>query len=300
MRFQVSHITHYDYDFNVTLSQQLLYLTPRSFTFQQCQSHQLVIDPLPAERQQNQDYFGNITDYFSIQTPHKTLTVSSYTEVQLLPRLTLDVMQNSRPWESVRDELQLEYVKNAEAHAYLFSSPNVACSDALAEYARQSFTPGKQLVPAAFDLTQRIFSEFEFDPNATDVGTPLSQVLANKRGVCQDFSHLMIGCLRSIGLACRYVSGYILTKPPEGQPKLIGSDASHAWVSLYSPVYGWVDFDPTNNCLVQHEHITVAWGRDFSDVSPMRGVVLGGGAHSLDVSVTVEPIDIPPQDQLSS
>lgn len=289
MRFQVSHITHYDYDFNVTLSQQFLHLTPRSCTFQQCQSHQLVIDPLPEERQQNLDYFGNITDYFSIQTPHQTLTVSSYTEVQLLPRLTLDVMQNSRAWESVRDELKLEYVKNVEAHAYLFPSPHIACSDALADYARQSFTPGQQLIPAAFNLTQRIFTEFEFDPTATDVGTPLSQVLANKRGVCQDFAHFMIGCLRSIGLACRYVSGYILTKPPEGQPKLIGSDASHAWVSLYSPVYGWVDFDPTNNCLVQHEHITVAWGRDFSDVSPIRGVVLGGGAHSLDVSVTVEP-----------
>lgn len=289
MRFQVSHITHYDYDFNVTLSQQLLHLTPRSFTFQQCQSHALVIEPVPDERQQNQDYFGNITDYFAIQTPHQTLTVSSFTEVQLLPRPTLEIMQHSRTWESVRDELKLEYVKNADAHAYLFPSPHITCSDALADYARQSFTPGQQLIPAAFALTQRIFNEFEFDPTATDVGTPLSQVLANKRGVCQDFAHFMIGCLRSIGLACRYVSGYILTKPPEGQPKLIGSDASHAWVSLYSPVYGWVDFDPTNNCLVQHEHITVAWGRDFSDVSPMRGVVLGGGAHSLDVSVTVEP-----------
>jgi len=289
MRYQVSHITSYQYESAVTLSQQLLHLTPRSFRYQTCLSHRLDINPLADERQQNQDYFGNITDYFSIQVPHQELTVSSYTEVELSPRPTLDMLNNSRPWESVRDELRLDYLKNSEAHAYLFPSTKVACSDALAEFARESFTPNQLLIPAAYNLTQRIFNEFDFDPHATDVSTPLAEVLQNRRGVCQDFSHLMIGCLRSIGLACRYVSGYILTTPPEGQQKLVGSDASHAWVSVYSPMYGWIDFDPTNNCLVQDEHVTVAWGRDFSDVSPMRGVVLGGGAHSLDVSVSVEP-----------
>lgn len=139
-------------------------------------------------------------------------------------------------------------------------------------------------------LTQKIYTEFEFDPQATDISTPLDTVLEGRRGVCQDFAHLMIGALRSMGLACRYVSGYILTHPPAGQPRMIGADASHAWLSVYCPVYGWVDFDPTNNCLVQQEHITVAWGRDFGDVSPMRGVVLGGGQQQLKVSVTVTPL----------
>ncbi|OAM51614.1 transglutaminase [Methylovorus sp. MM2] len=290
MRYQVSHITHYHYESSVTLSQQLLHMTPRSFYTQTCTAHRLEINPAPTESQVNQDYFGNITNYFAIRTPHKELSVHSLSDIELIAKPTLADMHNSRPWESVRDELRLEYNKNAEAQAFLFPSPNIKCSEALANYAMQSFTPGRLLIEAAFDLTQRIYQEFEFDPDATDVSTPLSEVLHNKRGVCQDFSHFMIGCLRSLGLACRYVSGYILTTPPQGQPRLVGADASHAWVSVYSPVYGWVDFDPTNNCLVQQEHITVAWGRDFSDISPMHGIVLGGGHHSLDVRVSVMPM----------
>ncbi len=146
------------------------------------------------------------------------------------------------------------------------------------------------MLDAALNLTQRIFDDFEFDPKATEISTPLEEVLRGRRGVCQDFAQLMIGCLRSLGLPARYVSGYILTKPPEGQPRLIGADASHAWVSVFCPGIGWIDFDPTNRCLVQREHITLGWGRDFSDVTPMRGIVLGGGDQELTVSVTVTPL----------
>ena len=179
-----------------------------------------------------------------------------------------------------------------EACRYLYASPHVTCFPELEAYARISYTPGRPQLDATLELTHRIFDEFEFDGKATDISTPLEQVLRGRRGVCQDFAQLMIGCLRSIGLPVRYVSGYILTHPPAGKPRLIGADASHAWVSVFFPGLGWVDFDPTNRCLVQHEHITLGWGRDFRDVTPMRGIVLGGGKQALDVQVTVTPLPL--------
>jgi transglutaminase-like putative cysteine protease len=292
MRYNVFHETKYAYDSMVTLSQQLLHMTPRNTKYQFCEWHKLNLSPSPAERIQNVDYFGNFSDYLAIFTPHKELVVASKFSVNLDNRPKLVDMTESPNWEEVRRQLNINSNKNLEAVSYLFSSPKVKCSEALVEYAMPSFGQGRPLIDAVFDLTKRIYHEFEFDPGATDVSTPLDQVLAGRSGVCQDFAHLMIGCLRSIGLSCRYVSGYILTHPPAGSERLIGADASHAWVSVYCPVYGWVDFDPTNNSLVQHEHITVAWGRDFSDVSPMRGVVLGGGEQKLKVSVTVTPEEL--------
>jgi transglutaminase-like putative cysteine protease len=179
----------------------------------------------------------------------------------------------------------------------MYASPHVICSPDLEQFARISYTPGRPQLDAALDLTQRIFDEFEFDETATEISTPLEEVLKGRRGVCQDFAQLMIGCLRSLGLPARYVSGYILTHPPAGQPRLVGADASHAWASVFCPGPGWIDFDPTNRCLVQHEHITLGWGRDFSDVTPMRGVVLGGGEQDLEVRVTVTPL---PLDKMSA
>lgn len=289
MRYQVEHQTVYDYEFTVSLSQQMLHMAPRETAFQHCSSYALKCDPQPLEQSARMDYFGNHCQYLTVLSPHQSLTVNSCFSVECNTRPTLDTLLASPPWEQVRSLLQANQMPDASG--FLYHSPKVSCSLSLLEYAAKSFTPGKPLLAAAMDLTRQIYKEFEFDAQATDVSTPLEQVLSGRRGVCQDFAHLMIGVLRSIGLACRYVSGYILTHPPVGKPRMVGADASHAWVSVYCPVNGWVDFDPTNNCLVQQEHITVAWGRDFSDVSPMRGVVLGGGKQSLKVSVTVTPLE---------
>ncbi len=290
-RYRVVHETRYAYQSVVTLSQQYLHLTPRSFLHQRTQSHQIRTDPPLADDDAGIDYFGNCTRHFAITAPHKTLLVQAESMVVLTPRRTLEQSTGTLPWENLRDAMQHE--KNAatlEACRYLYASPHVNCSPELERYARLSYTPGRPQFDAALDLTQRIFDDFEFDNKATDISTPLEQVLAGRRGVCQDFAQLMIGCLRSVGLPARYVSGYILTHPPAGQPRMIGADASHAWVSVFCPTLGWIDFDPTNRCLVQCEHITLGWGRDFSDVTPMRGIVLGGGKQKLEVRVTVTPL----------
>jgi transglutaminase-like putative cysteine protease len=200
-------------------------------------------------------------------------------------------MVNSLPWEVLRERRNVyDPGSTQEPQLFMYDSPHVRCSKDLSQYAAISYTPGRSHLEAAFELTQRIFDDFEFDETATDISTPLEVVLKGRRGVCQDFAQLMIGCLRSLGLPARYVSGYILTHPPEGEERMIGADASHAWVSVFCPDYGWVDFDPTNRCLVQQEHITLGWGRDFSDVTPLRGVVLGGDKHQLQVNVTVTPL----------
>ncbi len=290
MRYQVEHETIYQYEGAVTQSYQLLNMAPRMTEYQQPVSHALSIEPTPQEHTHRQDYYGNQSDFVTILAPHKTLTVHSSFAVEIQKRPDMASLQQlDLPWEQVKAILHEANTAHLEANSYCYDSPKINSSPALVAFAMQCFTPGRPLIESAMALTQLIYQTFEFDPRATDISTPLDQVLSGKRGVCQDFAHLMIGALRAIGLACRYVSGYILTYPPEGQPRLVGADASHAWVSVYLPNHGWVDFDPTNNCLVQLEHITVAWGRDFSDVSPMRGVVLGGGEQKLEVNVTVTP-----------
>lgn len=293
-RYRVVHETHYQYQSTVSLSQQYLHMTPRPFAFQQTESHLIWFDPVVHESREGIDYFGNYTRHVSITLPHDSLLVHAESTVAVHTRPSLAQIDGTLPWESVRDMLGKE--KSAvtlEACRYLYASPHVTCFPELEAYARLSYTPGRPQLDAALDLTQRIFDDFEFDAKATDISTPLEQVLRGRRGVCQDFAQLMIGCLRSVGLPARYMSGYILTHPAAGKPRLIGADASHAWVSVYCPRLGWVDFDPTNRCLVQHEHITLGWGRDFSDITPMRGIVLGGGQQELDVQVTVTPLPLP-------
>ena len=290
-RYHVLHETRYEYAAPVALSQQLLHLTPRSFQFQRCDAHEIRIDGAPSERLEAHDYFGNVTQYLAMATPHDSLVVCAESTVSLWPRPGEELIANSIAWEAVRDGLQvLGDATRLEPLKYLYESPHVTISDALRDYARESFTPARAVLAAAFDLTQQIHREFTFDPEATDISTPLSELLRLRRGVCQDFAHLMIGCLRSLGIPCRYVSGYILTTPEPGTPRLIGADASHAWVSVYCPSIGWVDFDPTNRCMVNLEHVTLGWGRDFSDVTLIQGVMLGGGAQTLNVRVTVTPI----------
>ena len=292
-RYRVVHETRYNYQSKVSLSQQYLHLTPRAFAYQELEAHLIWLDPAVNECKAGLDYFGNQTRHASITLPHESLLVHAESTVALRPRPALAQIGATLPWESVRDMMGKERSPaTLEACRYLYASPHVTAFPALEAYARQSYTPGRPQLDAALDLTQRIFDDFEFDPKATEISTPLEQVLRGRRGVCQDFAQLMIGCLRSVGLPARYVSGYILTHPPAGQPRLVGADASHAWVSVYCPPLGWVDFDPTNRCLVQHEHITLGWGRDFSDVTPMRGIVLGGGNQELDVQVTVTPLPV--------
>jgi transglutaminase-like putative cysteine protease len=292
-RYRVVHETRYQYQHVVTLSQQYLHMTPRSFAHQQTESHLIWLDPGVNESKDGIDYFGNSTRHIALTAPHDSLLVHAESTVSVGARPSLVDIAATLPWESVRDMMGKEKgAATLEACRFLYASPHVTCFPELAAYARLSYTPGRPLLDAALELTHRIFDDFEFDEKATDISTPLEQVLRGRRGVCQDFAQLMIGALRSIGLPARYVSGYILTHPPAGKPRLIGADASHAWVSVFFPALGWVDFDPTNRCLVQHEHITLGWGRDFGDVTPLRGIVLGGGKQELDVQVTVTPLPL--------
>lgn len=289
--YRVIHETHYRYDSVVHLSQQLLHLTPRPCPYQQCEAHRIEVDPAPAERYEREDYFGNRIVHVALETPHSHLLVHAESVVSVKPHAPAIDSFAALAWEQVRAQLQVPGSGPAlDACQFAFESPFIRSSPALLEFAQASFGPGRSLVDALFELTQRIHDEFEFDPEATSVTTPLPQVLKERRGVCQDFAHLQIASLRALGLAARYVSGYILTTPPPGQPRLIGADASHAWVSVFVPDFGWIDVDPTNNLVPDTQHITLAWGRDFSDVSPLRGVILGGGEHELEVRVTVMPL----------
>lgn len=286
MRYHVLHETRYRYDSPVALSQQLLHLSPRPLPFQQCTAHRIVVDPVPAETLAREDYFGNPVTQITLATSHQSLTVRAESEVAVTARAAPAA---TPAWEAVRDGLRASGAL-LDPLQFAFESPHVECFRDLAAYALPSFTPGRPLLEAALDLNRRIHAEFKFDARATSVSTPLREVLQKKRGVCQDFAHLMAGCLRTLGLSARYVSGYILTRPPPGRPRLVGADASHAWVGLWCGAT-WVDLDPTNDCLVGEQHVTLGWGRDFSDVTPMRGVILGGGEQVLDVGVTVTPQD---------
>ncbi|MGZ3254854.1 MAG: transglutaminase family protein, partial [Burkholderiaceae bacterium] len=254
--YNVVHETHYQYQSKVTLSQQVLHMSPRAFHFQDIHSHQIDIEPAPQELTDRMDYFGNQTKGLTLSTPHRTLVVRATSMVALHRRPDRGQMTNSVPCETIRDNLHDTdaAAELLEPLQFLFESPHILCSAELAHYAAPSFTPQRPLVDAVHDLMERIYHDFEFDDEATTISTPLHDVLKGRRGVCQDFAHLMIGCLRTLGIAGRYVSGYILTHPPPGQARMVGADASHAWVSVYCGELGWVDFDPTNCRLVQNEH----------------------------------------------
>ena len=286
MRLHVVHETHYVYTAPVALSQQLLHLTPRALAWQACLEHSLEVCPVPGERSNRQDYFGNPVTQFLIAAPHGELLVKAVSRLEVAPRERAARAAPPMAWEAVREAAR------GQAPEFLHESPNVETWDELGRYAARSFSPGRPVLDGAMELAGRIHRDFQFDPTATSVSTPLPEVMERRRGVCQDFAHLMIGGLRALGLAARYVSGYLLTDPPPGRPRLVGADASHAWVSVYcGGDAGWVDLDPTNDCVVDDEHATLAWGRDFSDVTPMRGVILGAGEQALAVRVTVSPME---------
>ncbi len=299
--YHVVHETKYTYESPVSLSHQHLHLSPRDCLWQTCLAHHLSIDPLPTVQRNRFDSFGNPITELSIEAAHSQLIVRAESTIDVRPHLPLKRnpdstpcgLIDSPPWESVREKLSYGAMPVLlEANPFLFESPYVRIKHEFSAFARPCFPPKRPLLEAVQALMTRIHSEFEFDPKATTVSTPVLKILEAKRGVCQDFAHLMLACLRSLGLPARYVSGYLLTQPPPGQERLIGADASHAWVSVFCPdTYGglWVDFDPTNNLLPDTQHITLAWGRDFGDISPLRGVILGGEEHNLDIAVTVTP-----------
>ena len=284
MRLHVVHETRYTYSSPVELSQQLLHLTPRPLPWQERHAHRISVEPAPNEYEERDDYFGNRSAIALIAAPHADLLVRASSVVTVVPREKEALARPPTAWETAREQAP------SRAAEFLYESPHVENLRELADYAARSLAKGRAALQAALDLAHRIHQDFEFDKTATSVSTPLRQVLKRRRGVCQDFAHLMIGALRAHGLAARYVSGYLLTEPPPGRPRLVGADASHAWVAVWcGEGGGWVEMDPTNDCLVDDEHVTLGWGRDFGDVTPMRGVILGGGEQELKVRVTVSP-----------
>lgn len=291
MNYNITHRTTYEYSAPVTVSHHVTRLEPRAFKTQTCEKYSLKIFPEPALHKVRTDYFGNRICLFSIQEIHTKLEITAHSRVEVIAP-QLPVLESTPVCKGVsemfRDPVSPEVV---EPYQYVFDSPQIRASEELAAYALESFAPQTPLLVGAAELTHRIFNDFKYDPVATTVATPLEEVWQTRRGVCQDFAHLAIGCLRSIGLPARYVSGYLRTRPPEGQPRLVGADASHAWFQIFCPGAGWMNFDPTNNLQPGDEHIIVAYGRDFGDVSPVAGILTGGGDHEVKVSVDVEPLD---------
>ena len=288
MLYRITHTTTYEYTEPVSLCQNVAHLTPRAGPCQTCLETSLAIHPVPAVVVERVDYFGNPSTFFAVQEAHRELTLTAIHRVEVAPRIEPEACQTP-PWEQVRDLLSVDRGREVlDASQFVCDSRYVRSTTELAEYARSSFGEGRRILEAVLDLTARIHADFEYDPQSTTVATALSEVFAQRRGVCQDFAHLQIACLRSIGLAARYVSGYLSTEPPPGYVPLIGTDATHAWLSVFCAGLGWIDLDPTNNQIPAEGHILLAWGRDYDDVSPVKGVVLGGGQHSVDVSVLVE------------
>jgi transglutaminase-like putative cysteine protease len=293
MKFRITHLTRYGYAEPVSLCHSILHLKPRrtGLKGQQCLSSQLRIDPWPAVNREHVDFFGNRVNYFSIQQSHSALEVTAISEVEVSPPELPDP-GTTRPWEVALERLhEARDPVTVAARIFALPSPLVPLESAATAYAAKSFSPGRPILEAARELMGRIFAEFDYDPHFTTVATPVAEVMEHRRGVCQDFAHVAIAGLRGLGLAARYVSGYLETLPPPGKPKLRGSDASHAWFSVLVPELGWVDFDPTNDQTLGEQHITTAVGRDFQDVTPMRGIFYGGGAHDLTVAVDVDRIE---------
>jgi transglutaminase-like putative cysteine protease len=291
MNYKIVHTTAYTYKDAVSICHNIARLMPRNTEKQVCKESEIVISPEPDVLNEYEDFFGNKVIYFAVQQEHEklTVTVTSYVN-QLNSGGPLSDLYINIPWESVNDMLLEPMVENFDARQFIAQTPMTEWDHAVREYALQSFTPGKPIYDAATDLMGRIYRDFEYEPGFTTVSTPVKELMQMRKGVCQDFAHLGIACMRSLGLPARYVSGYIETLPPAGKEKLVGVDASHAWFAVYIPNAGWMDFDPTNNQVPGTQHITVGWGRDYADVAPLKGIILSSGAHKLDVVVDVRKI----------
>ena len=290
MKLRVMHRTTYHYGEPVTTAHHEARLSPRDREHQRVLNHEVEVVPQPEAYRRRFDYFGNRTLNFSLSEPHRSLQVTARSLVDLT-RMPPPALDASPAWDVVRQRLHDDRHRDVlDAYSMTFNSPRVAISDTLRAYAEPSFPEGRPLFQGVRDLVSRIHADFRYDGNATEIHTPLEHVMRERSGVCQDFAHVAIGCLRSLGLPARYVSGYLLTHPPAGRPKLVGADASHAWFATFAPGFGWLDFDPTNDLIPEDGHVSIAFGRDFDDVTPIRGVILGGGAHELAVAVDVDPL----------
>ena len=290
MKYKISHITIYDYADFASLSHNELFLTPRNTPEQKVLESTITLAPAPSVFSRHEDFFGNSVIATTVDKPHKNLQITALSQVFLNPTPPI-APEQTLPWEQVKDTVRKHQTQeDLDAFQYVFSSPMIPVSNRFAEWAKGFFIPGIPILQAGMGLINKIYSDFKYDSQATTTATPVEKAFAIKKGVCQDFAHIGIACLRSLGLAARYVSGYLHTLPPPGKPKLIGADASHAWLALYVPGSGWVGLDPTNNLVTGDQHLTLAWGRDYSDVTPVKGTVLGGGPHRLSVSVDVSSI----------
>jgi transglutaminase-like putative cysteine protease len=275
MKYLIDHKTTYTYFEPVSLCHNIARLVPRDTEWQYCCNVVVRIDPEPDTVNKYEDFFGNSIIYFSIEKEHTQLTVHVRSEIESLDRGLL------KRGQGVTEDM-------TEVRQFVVATPMTAWDDEIAAYARVSFAPGRPVLEAAADLMSRIYAEFEFKPGFTTVASPLKVVMRERKGVCQDFAHLAIACVRSVGVPARYISGYIETISPSGGEKLVGVDASHAWFSVFISGLGWVDFDPTNNILPGVQHITIGWGRDYADIAPLNGIILSSGTHGLDVSVDVK------------
>jgi transglutaminase-like putative cysteine protease len=296
MNYKITHSTAYQYSSPVRVCHNYVMLTPREEFPAQCHSYRLVIRPTPHVAGRRKDSFGNVVHSFSIEENHRQLTVTASSKVTVSPR-DWPAAEETAPWERAALGIASREDRHwLEACQFLYDSPRIRRSQEFADFARQCFARDRPILLAAKEFTARVHKHFKYDAKATTVSTAAEDSFKLGLGVCQDFAHVQVACLRSLGLPARYVSGYLRTVPPPGKPRLVGADQSHAWVALYcGEELGWIDFDPTNNCLCGTDHIPIAWGRDYSDVAPIKGVFLGGGDHQLTVSVDVSPLDEPIQ-----
>ena len=290
MRYRVIHRTTFKYRQPVTVGKHVACLCPRTLPEQHVVESQLHIEPVPATMTERTDYFGNLLYFFTVQEPHKELVVETRSEVNVKAKQRPSLVE-SISWEQAVEQVQVDQSPaGLDAFQFRFESPRIKPRPEFAAYASESFTAGRPMREALLELTARIYRDFKFDSKVTNVRTTPEEVFRKKRGVCQDFAHFQIACLRALNISARYVSGYLRTYPPAGQPRLVGADASHAWLSAYCPGVGWMDVDPTNNLEPSDEHVTIGWGREYGDVSPLYGVIQGGGAHTLTVSVDLEAL----------
>jgi transglutaminase-like putative cysteine protease len=285
--FSITHTTEYNYYVPVSLCHNIVKLLPRNTGSQLCKHTEIKIHPRPDVLDEYEDFYGNRVIYFAIQQEHKSLTVTVKSEVAKQAATSPEFnWYSSTPWEEIKQLVQ-ETNGFLDARQYIATTALTDFNEDIRNYAQKSFTPVKPVYDAVLDITGRIFNDFAFKPGFTTITTPAVDAFKAHKGVCQDFAHLAIACVKSVGLPARYVSGYLETLPPEGQEKLVGVDASHAWFSVFIPGMGWMDFDPTNNMVPGNQHITIGWGRDYTDICPLKGVILSSGPHELHVSVDV-------------
>ncbi len=296
-KYRIRHETRYRYAADVVHAHHLLHLVPRPGNFQECLEHEIHIEPVPQQRRAELDAFGNPLLRIELTAVHRELSVVSQMQIEVHPRPAV-AADTTEPWEKVRDAFLYRSAwpsrEQLDAARFRHESPHVRLKQAFTDFSADCFPAGRPILACTEALSTKLHAEIEYTPGVTGIGTASTELLETRRGVCQDFAHLMISCLRSRGLPARYVSGYLRTNAPkqeEGEKRLVGDGASHAWVAVWTPPYGWIEFDPTNGCYAGTDHVSVAWGRDFGDVSPLRGVILGGGEHQLLVTVLVDPAE---------